>query len=280
MEMIQLKNKWLIMLCSVCIVALFTGCNISFESKNIDQENQIKDDNNEVNNGDEDDSEVELQSDSDNDQGVQQQEVSDNENSSDGEFGEDPDTMVSEEEMAAMEEIQGEDEFTDLAEDRMRILPEDYEELLTTVKTKNDLYDEDGVLSIEEEVMRGGLVALEIIEGFPQIFPQEWYLLDELDQPMESSWSGTFCTDTPMNQAIVDHHERLANYNADIEFFLIEEMLKPNVISEVAFAFNDEYGTGSWDGSTQFFISPEDDGTYPMYKCMTVSMEFSPEIIE
>src|SRR5699024_12367344 len=65
-----------------------------------------------------------------------------------------------------------------------------------------------------------------------------WYLVSKID--MNQGWVGNFCTDRPMNEAIIKHHDMLTDHHANIEFFSIEESPKPNIASETGFSFNDE----------------------------------------
>lgn len=194
--------------------------------------------------------------------------------SSDGEtYGEDPDTMVSEEELA---EMQG---TTQVAQNRTRSLPDDYEQTLSQVRDNDDLFDQSQVVSSIDKIRSGEIDLLHVRHGFPRIFPYEWYLVNELDMPTYSSWSGTFLTDTSINEAIIKHLDFLEDYQADIHYVAIEGIIKPNVLAELEFSFNDDYGTGSWHGTSVFFIAPEGEGTYPNQVGMTVDLEFSDELL-
>lgn len=194
----------------------------------------------------------------------------------DGEnYGEAPETMISDEELAVYEDIES---ISGPNEDRVRSLPDNYEDIMMRLKEDSHFFDEDGVLSISEKIRNGEQLMIHLDQGYPKIFPYEWYLLEELSTPEYMSWSGTMCTDTSMTQAITKHLHMLEDYYANISYIATEGIVKPNVIAELGFAFNDAYGTGSWHGTSLFFIAP--DGTFPMHKCMTVSMEFSDEILD
>jgi len=180
-------------------------------------------------------------------------------------LGEDPSTM--------------EDDVNDDVE-MERSLPENYGETLEYVRNGGELealvVGQDEIISIRDRFMDHEMEMLHLANGHPTIFPYEWYLVSKID--MNQGWVGNFCTDRPMNEAIIKHHDMLTDHHANIEFFSIEESPKPNIASETGFSFNDEYGTGSWTGVSMFYASPE--GEYPFHNCVHVEMEFSAELID
>jgi len=211
---------------------------------------------------------------------------------SDGEeeqYGEDPETMVSEEALAAMQEQNDSEDYENgdgiedgVYEDRERSLPDDYDKKLNLHREPDDLVDmdvdADDIESIRDKIRNGEIEMLHLMKGYPRIFPYEWYLLKEDDDPVNSSWSGTFCTDAQMGPTIIKHHDMLAEHNADIIDFSINGSPQMNEKSTVEFAFNDEYGTGSWHGNTQFYIDRNQE--FQVHKCANVSMEFSPDLLQ
>lgn len=198
-------------------------------------------------------------------------------------YGEDPDTMVSEEELAAMEDFEvNPDADADAGTDRTRSLPDSYETTLNKYREHNDIEDMDfdaaDVLSVRDKIRSSELQMLHLANGYPTIFPYEWYLLKKEEDHSSGAWTGTFCTDTSMSQAITKHNDMLANLQADIIQFEVNGSPQVNEKGSVAFAFNDIYGTGSWSGDTLFYIDRSD--TDQVHKCAKVSMEFSPEVLQ
>ena len=125
--------------------------------------------------------------------------------------------------------------------------------------------------STSEKIRNGEVQLLHLLQGYPKIFPYEWYLLDEEEDFFSGIWSGTYCTDFPLDKTIVKHHDMLAEHHVHIKDFSFD--VRQGNFGFVDFAFNDEYGTGSWNGSTYFYVQGDQ-------QCFYVEMEFSDELID
>lgn len=198
-------------------------------------------------------------------------------------YGEDPSTMVSDEERAEWGlDDEREAEQGNYDGDRLRSIPDGYEAALDSLRVYSTIadldFDAEDVQSIEDKIRNNEVEMFDLVSGFPKVFPYEWYLLAENDDPMNSSWSGSFCTDTSMREAIWKHHMMLADHNADILEYSFMESPSMNEKGDVRFAFNDEHGTGSWTGKSQFYIDRTQD--FQVHKCVNIEMEFSPESLQ
>jgi len=170
-----------------------------------------------------------------------------------------------------------------VVKNRPRVAVDDYEtyfwEYLGRMDDAVDIdIDSPEIESIVEKIQAKTYEMTHLSHRTPQIFPYEWYLMRTEDDATEDHWSGTFCTDTSILEALENHHQRLENYHADIVDYMINASPKMNQKSFVEFAFNDISGEGSWHGRTVFFIDRLN--FYQIHKCMLASLEFSPEIID
>lgn len=197
-------------------------------------------------------------------------------------FGEDPATMISEEELALEKELmkqnEGDEEST-VQQSRERLLVDDYEEKLNHLlgSDYSEDIDHDDFLSVREDIKNGEVHMLNLTHGYPKIFPYEWYLVKMEENLSGSGWTGTFCTDAPLMNTVIKHHDMLGQYAADINDYNINMPPKLNEENYVEFSFNDQYGTGSWHGSSLF--SNDEADPFHMYKCAHVAMEFSSELL-
>lgn len=193
----------------------------------------------------------------------------------DGYYGEDPSTMVSEEELAMYEQQENDEANFDF-EERKRKLINNYDELVDELKYMD--FASVNQMSIRERIRTKDVTLLHLSSGYAKIFPYEWFLLEENDNPMGAAWSGTFCTDTPINHAIDKHLDMLSVYNADIPSISLADEADIGGVSSVQFALNDDYGTGSWRGNSTFYQSGE--GIYESHHCIDVEMEFSDQLLD
>ncbi len=168
-------------------------------------------------------------------------------------------------------------------EDRTRSVPNDYEtDFFDRIESAYDVadmgVDSDEIESIREKISNHEFEMTHINSGYPKIFPYEWYLMALDDDPQNSKWSGTFCTDETMADSILKFHSLLEAHNADILQYETNGSPSMNQKSNVEFAFNDEFGTGSWTGKTIFYIDRLNE--FQTHKCMKVDMNFSTDILD
>lgn len=165
--------------------------------------------------------------------------------------------------------------------DENRSIPDGFADTLNYVSSGRELegltVPYEDLISVRDRIYNRELEIDHLVNGHPVIFPYEWYLVEKID--VTDGFIGEFCTDRTMHEAIAKHQEMLGNMHANIEYFSIEASTRPNVASETAFAFNDEYGTGSWSGVSMFYANPDPNSGFPNHNCVRVEMEFSTDII-
>lgn len=49
--------------------------------------------------------------------------------------------------------------------------------------------------TIEEKIATEKNIPISLPEGYPQIFPFDWHLIEQADDPINSRWSGNFTSD-------------------------------------------------------------------------------------
>lgn len=157
-----------------------------------------------------------------------------------------------------------------------RMLPNNYDELVSQIDSKG--YSQgDNTESIQGHIVNGAISMAHFSSGYPKIFPYEWYAVSLNDNPINSEWEAKFCTDLISEQSINLHLTMLANYSANINSLELHDANNKDNLATVNFAFNDEYGTGSWSGISKFYV--DESGAHGVHRCIDVSMEFSSEII-
>src|SRR5699024_3376130 len=141
---------------------------------------------------------------------------------------------------------------------RQRTLPSDYDALLQQASSIDNFYHRATPNSVKEAIYNEETAKLPLLEReIPDIFLYDSYLIRSTDLGDGANWDGLMCTDIPINMAVAKHLELLGNYNANIDHFEIVDpadntsMLR--VAAMVDFSLNDEYGTGSWSGSSYFY---------------------------
>lgn len=189
-------------------------------------------------------------------------------------FGEDSSTMISDEELAEIEGFDGgsNEGAVNTGESYVRSVPANYDTVLAE-------YRENGLdpsyltplISTVEKIQNGEVQLLHLEQGYPRIFPYEWYLIDDDFDFYATTWSGTYATDFQLDRTIVKHHDMLADHHIHIKDFGFD--VRQGNFGFVEFAFNDEYGTGSWHGTTYFYIQAGQQLAY-------VEMEFSADLID
>src|SRR5690625_1665097 len=163
-----------------------------------------------------------------------------------GKVGEDSTQMISDEEMS--QELQGEGKGA-FQETRDRKLPEGFSEELADIRDEHDYFDDSFAISAKEAIMYRQYDMSYRNNYLPKVFLYDAYVLDHLESEDSNDWSGTMCTDIPLHKMVAKHLDMLADYNADIEYFETGGNIKANVVAETGFAFNDEFGTGSYEGT-------------------------------
>lgn len=162
-----------------------------------------------------------------------------------------------------------------------RTLPKNYDQVLGQVQSGGDLkaltVSYDDIVSVRDRIYNRQLEIDHLVNGHPVIFPYEWYLVSKSE--LSDGFTGEFCTDTSMHEAILKHHDMLKDMHANIEHFSIEAGPKENVASETGFSFNDAHGTGSWSGVSMFYANPDPDSEFPNHNCVRVEMVFSTDFV-
>lgn len=133
------------------------------------------------------------------------------------------------------------------------------------------------VESIRGKIANGELEMMHLANGHPVVFPYEWYLLAREEDHYNGAWTGTFCTDSPMKTTVTKHVNMLADLNADIIDYHYNPSPSMNQLANFDFAFNDIYGTGSWKGTSIIYVDRLQN--FQTHKCISVDMEFSPDIL-
>src|SRR5699024_4172365 len=131
--------------------------------------------------------------------------------------------------------------------------------------------------SIREKITAGEFDMFHLANGHPVVFPYEWYLLEKTDDH-SGQWEGTYCTDAPLQTTIVKHLDMLEQLNANIDDYDFVPSPSMNKKAQFTYAFNDIYGTGSWQGESIVYIDRLQ--TYQTHKCIMVKMEFSADILQ
>src|SRR5699024_736663 len=182
------------------------------------------------------------------------------------EYGEDSGTMNGAEENQPV--LLANDHL--LNENRQRRLLDNFDQSLNKLLSAN-LTENDGAKSIRQAIKNGNVKLSHVSSGFARIFPYEWYAI-ELNEA--ENWSGQFCTDLTLEQSLTAHLDMLENFNADIPEFTIADGQEAE-LAKLTYAYNDAYGTGSWQGQTIFKNASENG-----MRCLQVDLHFSTDILQ
>lgn len=176
-------------------------------------------------------------------------------------------------------------EFEPIDVDRKRSLPSYYDDVLARATSADNFHSIDGRNSVKDALYSGEKELLPLSKvGIPEIFLFDSYMVHEVDTGSGSDVNILMCTDIYPHIATDKHLELLGNYNANIEYFEIippednTSMLK--VATMIDFSFNDEFGTGSWSGTSYFYRYEDDDSPFSEQSCMSTEMLFSTTIIK
>lgn len=179
------------------------------------------------------------------------------------------------------------EEIGQLEESRQRSLPSNYAELAEQASSPDNFYDHSPSNSVKDAIYNEESTMLELQSvEVPKIFLYDSYLVRETDLSDGGNHGIDLlmCTDIPIERAVDKHLELLENYNADITDFKIydpeENTSMLRVATYVDFAFNDEFGTGSWSGTSYFYRYEDDDEPFSEQRCMATEMEFTAELID
>ena len=177
------------------------------------------------------------------------------------------------------------EELTPVDVARERKLPDNYDEVFAKATSLDNFHTPDGRNSVKDAMYADESLSLPLHkEGLPEIFLYDSYMFHEVDNSGSSEINILMCTDIFPHIATDKHLELLSNYNANIDNFEVipkednTSMLKAATI--IDFSFNDEFGTGSWSGSSYFYRYENDDTPFSEQSCMATDMTFSTDIIQ
>ena len=177
------------------------------------------------------------------------------------------------------------EEPTPIDASRERKLPSDYDQVFEKATSLDNFHTPDGRNSVKEAIYNDESLSLPLRkEGMPEIFLYDSYMIREVDNSGSSEINIVMCTDIFPHIATDKHLELLSNYNANIDNFEVippednTSMLKAATI--IDFSFNDEFGTGSWSGSSYFYRYEDDDTPFSEQSCMATDLVFSTDIIQ
>lgn len=181
--------------------------------------------------------------------------------------------------------IEPAEEVKPLDSSRDRKLPDNYDDLLQQASSEDNFYFRASPNSVKEAIYNDeATMLIWLAREVPNIYLYDSYLIRQTALDDGSGWDGLLCTDVPINMALDKHLELLENYNANINHF---EVIDPadntsmlRVAAMVDFSFNDEYGTGSWNGSSYFYRYEDDDTPFSEQQCMATELQFSTELVK